>query len=118
MLLLTVSDLGYFYHGFSAATCSRYYLAAPVLKGEYLSSSEQLMFTHIPRSVIQIMISQVIVGYRTWAITRRSKELGIFLLGLGFIVTVFEWYSNVDGRIPVQDGVSFPPQVDAGDLNR
>jgi len=84
VLLLTVSDLGYFYHGFSPATCSKYYMAAPVLK------------------VVQIMISQVIIGYRAWAITRRSKELGIFLLGFGLIVTAFEWYSNVDARIPVQ----------------
>lgn len=85
ILLLTISDMGYFYHGFSAATCSSYYMAAPVLK------------------VIQIMISQVIIGYRTWAITRRSKELGLFFLGFGFVVTVLEWYSNVDGRIPVQE---------------
>jgi len=48
------------------------------------------------------MVSQVIIGYRTWNITRRSKEMGIFLLGFGAIVTVIEWYSNVDGRIPVQ----------------
>jgi hypothetical protein len=54
------------------------------------------------------MISQVIIGYRTWAITRRSRELGIFLIGFGFIVTALEWYSNVDGRIPVQEEVSFP----------
>jgi len=85
ILLLTVSDLGYFYHGFSAATCSSYYMAAPVLK------------------VIQIMISQVIIGYRTWAITRRSRALGLFLLGLGSIVTALEWYANVDGRTPVQE---------------
>lgn len=85
ILLLTVSDLGYFYHGFSAAACSTYYMSAPVLK------------------VIQIMISQIIIGNRTWAITRRSKKLGLFLLGLGLVVTGLEWYANVDGRIPVQD---------------
>ena len=52
------------------------------------------------------MISQIIIGYRAWAITRRSKELGIFLLGFGIIVTAIEWYSNVDARIPVQEEVS------------
>jgi len=66
-------------------------MAAPVLK------------------VIQIMISQVIIGYRTWAITRRSKELGLFLLGFGLIVTALEWYSNVDARIPVQDSGNCSP---------
>jgi len=82
--LLTVSNFGYFYHGFSAKVCSRYYLASPILK------------------VIQIMISQVIVGYRAWNIAQRSKDSGIFLLVFGFIITVLEWYANLDSRIPVQ----------------
>jgi hypothetical protein len=59
------------------------------------------------------MISQVIIGYRTWAITRRSKEVGLSLLGFGFIVTVMQWYANVDGRIPVQEDVSFSSHVPA-----
>ena len=55
------------------------------------------------------MISQVIIGCRTWAITRRSKGLGVFLLVFGSIVTVLEWYAgvDVDGRMPVQKDVSF-----------
>ena len=61
-----------------------------------------------PTPVIQIMISQIIIGNRTWAITRRSKKLGLFLLGLGLVVTGLEWYANVDGRIPVQEAVRFP----------
>lgn len=65
--------------------------------------------------VIQIMISQVIIGYRTWAITRRSKNFGVLLLGFGIIVTVLEWYANVDGRIPVQEEVSFSFEPDSGD---
>jgi len=85
ILLICVSNVGFFYHGFSSSTCSTYYMVAPVLK------------------VIQIMISQIIISYRTWAITRRSKELGIFLLMFGTIATTIEWYSNVAGRIPVQD---------------
>ena len=49
IVLLVVSDLGYFYHGFTPAICSRYYLAAPVFKGELLANFEQLerMLTHI-----------------------------------------------------------------------
>jgi hypothetical protein len=80
-------------------------MVAPVLKGKLLSGSKRRVLTHAP-PVIQIMISQVIIGYRTWNITRRSKEMGMFLLAFGFIVTVLEWYSNVDARIPVQTDVS------------
>jgi hypothetical protein len=48
------------------------------------------------------MISQAIVGYRTWNITQRSTDMGIFLLVFGTVVTGFEWYANLDSRIPVQ----------------
>jgi len=48
------------------------------------------------------MVSQAIIGYRTWNITRRSNKMGASLLTFGVIITVFEWYSNVDARIPVQ----------------
>jgi hypothetical protein len=81
-------------------------MAAPVLKGGRARLSFGRRVLTGPLAVVQIMISQVIIGYRAWAITRRSKELGIFLLSLGAIVTGLEWYSNVDGRIPVQDEVS------------
>lgn len=82
IVLLITSNAGYFYHGFSAATCSAYYIVPPVLK------------------VTQIMISQAIIGYRAWAITRRSEQLGRFLLGLGLIVTALEWFTNLYGRTP------------------
>ena len=81
-------------------------MAAPVLKGGRAGSRFGRRVLTGPPPVIQVMISQVIIGYRAWAITRRSKELGIFLLSLGAIVTVLEWYSNVDARIAVQDEVS------------
>jgi len=83
--LMTVSNVGYFYHGFSVRVCSKYYMAAPVLK------------------VIQIMISQAIVGYRTWNIAQRSKRAGVFLLFCGSVIAALECYSNLGSRIPLQD---------------
>lgn len=55
-----------------------------------------------PYTVVQIMISQAIVGYRTWSIAKRSRDVGIFLLVFGFVITAVEWYANIDARIPVQ----------------
>jgi len=37
IILLTVSNLGYFYHGFSTEVCSTYYLVSPAFKGESLT---------------------------------------------------------------------------------
>jgi len=55
-----------------------------------------------PSAVIQIMVSQTIVGYRAWNIAQRSKDSGIFLLVFGFIITVLEWHANLVSRTPVQ----------------
>ena len=101
IILLTVSNVGYFYHGFSPKACSRYYLAAPILKGK-LFGIFHVRCVLTPSAVIQIMISQVIVGYRAWIIAKRSRDTGIFLLVFGFIVTGLEWYANLDSRTPLQ----------------
>jgi len=50
------------------------------------------------------MISQTIVGYRTWNIAQRSRDIGIFLLGFGFMITTLEWYADFGSRIPLQKG--------------
>lgn len=100
--LLTVSNFGYFYHGFSAKACSRYYLASPILKGEPFGALRHIRHVLTPSAVIQIMISQAIVGYRAWNIAQRSKDSGIFLLVFGFVITVLEWYANLGSRTPVQ----------------
>lgn len=34
IILLAISNIGWFYHGFSPEGCSKYYLVAPVFKGE------------------------------------------------------------------------------------
>ena len=101
IILLTVSNVGYFYHGFSVEACSKYYLASPILKGE-LFGVIHVRYVLTPFAVIQIMISQAIVGYRAWNIAQRSRDTGIFLLAFGFIITALEWYANLDSRIPLQ----------------
>ena len=47
IILLVISNLGFYHHGFSAATCSRYYIVPPVLKGKCFSRFKQLVFTHV-----------------------------------------------------------------------
>jgi len=103
IVLLTISNLGYFYHGFSTEVCSTYYLVAPALKG-WLFWALRVRHTFTRCPVIQTMISQTIVGYRTWNIAQRSREIGIFLLVLGFVITGLEWYTNFDSRTPPQKG--------------
>lgn len=76
-------------------------MASPILKGE-LFGALRVRYVLTPSAVIQIMVSQTIVGYRTWNIAQRSKDSGIFLLVFGFIITALEGYANLESRTPVQ----------------
>ncbi|KAF9784374.1 hypothetical protein BJ322DRAFT_845521 [Thelephora terrestris] len=91
IILLVISNFGWFYHGFSADACSKYHLVAPVFK------------------VIQIIISQAIIGYRTWNISQRSRDMGVFLLAFGLIIAALEGFSNLGSRSPVQNGGNCSP---------
>lgn len=76
-------------------------MVAPVLKGGSFGPSRgHYLFTSF--TVIQITISQAIVGYRTWNIARRSRDMGIFLFIFGLAITIVEWYANIDSRVPIQ----------------
>jgi len=35
IVLLAISNFGYFYHGFSKEACLKYYLVAPAFKGKF-----------------------------------------------------------------------------------
>jgi len=101
VILLVVSNVGYFYHGFSEEFCSKYYLVAPALKGELFGvHCASCILT--PCAATQIMVSQAIVGYRTWNISQRSRGMGIFILAFGFATSTLEWYASFDSRTPVQ----------------
>ncbi|KAI0270745.1 hypothetical protein BC834DRAFT_531233 [Gloeopeniophorella convolvens] len=82
ILVLVVSNVGFFYHHFTSAVCKHYYLAAPVCK------------------VIQTMASQAILGVRTYNISRRHVWVGRVVLSGYIIVVIFEWFSNLYDRIP------------------
>lgn len=83
VLVMIVSNYGYFATGFTQQTCQHYYLAAPAFK------------------VMQSMISQVILGVRTFNIAGRDRRLGIALLLLYLITVSVEWFTDLYHRIPV-----------------
>jgi len=47
------------------------------------------------------MISQVILGVRTFNIARRDRQIGIALVVLYFVSIAMEWFTNMFDRIPV-----------------
>ncbi|KAI0255504.1 hypothetical protein BJV78DRAFT_679309 [Lactifluus subvellereus] len=57
MVVMVVTNVGFFYHGFTPKSCGHFYYAAPVLK------------------VLQVMVSHAILGIRTYNIAQRNVSM-------------------------------------------
>ncbi|KAI9441513.1 hypothetical protein H4582DRAFT_1391244 [Lactarius indigo] len=51
--------------------------------------------------VIQSMVSQAILGLRTYCISRKNSTVGIVLLSSYIIAAVFQWVASIYHRVPV-----------------
>lgn len=85
ILVLVLSNYGFFYHNFSHDSCVQYFLIAPAFK------------------VVQAMISQVILGIRTYNISRRTRWVKFFLISFGIVVATMEWLVTFFSRTIAQD---------------
>ncbi|KAH9027466.1 hypothetical protein EDB83DRAFT_1911569 [Lactarius deliciosus] len=84
IIVLVVSNAGFFYHGFTPEACEHYRLVAPALK------------------VVQIMVSQAILGIRTYSISQRNPWVGRTLLSTYILgVAQFQWFSSLYDRVAV-----------------
>ncbi|KAI9459898.1 hypothetical protein BJY52DRAFT_299845 [Lactarius psammicola] len=83
IMVLVVSNVGFFHHGFTSNTCDHYYLVTPVFK------------------VIQMMTSQAILAIRTYGISQRNRWVGWTLLLAYTLAAGFQWFSSIYGRIPL-----------------
>ncbi|KAG2091832.1 uncharacterized protein F5147DRAFT_722960 [Suillus discolor] len=85
IVVMLLSNYGYFATDITPEICRRYYILAPIFK------------------VLQTMVSQVIIGFRTWNIARRNRRVGIALALLFLTAVTLEWFTNMFDRIPVTD---------------
>ncbi|KAI0256587.1 hypothetical protein BJV78DRAFT_291744 [Lactifluus subvellereus] len=83
VILMIVSNVGFFNHHFSPQSCGRYYLVIPAFK------------------IIQVMVSQAILGIRTYNIARRNVWVGRTLLSTYCIVVVLQWVTDTVNQTPV-----------------
>ncbi|KAG2746903.1 hypothetical protein P692DRAFT_20807240 [Suillus brevipes Sb2] len=80
IMTIAASNYGFFSTTFTQQTCQKYYLVAPIFK------------------IAQTMISQVILGVRTFNIARRDKRIGIALLLLYLFSISGEWFADLFHR--------------------
>ncbi|KAF8321351.1 hypothetical protein DL93DRAFT_2130877, partial [Clavulina sp. PMI_390] len=85
ILAVVTSNVGFFGTGFSANTCKHYQLVAPLTK------------------LFAVLISQIIVSIRTYAISRKEPWVKWTLLALFVASMVPEFLGNTYGRVPVQN---------------
>ncbi|KAG1886496.1 hypothetical protein F4604DRAFT_1274306 [Suillus subluteus] len=83
IMAIVISNYGFFSTAYTLPTCQNYYLVAPAFKA------------------IQTMISQAILGIRTFNIARRDRRIGITLLLLYLFSISAEWFSDLFHRTPV-----------------
>ncbi|KAH7910356.1 hypothetical protein BJ138DRAFT_1153035 [Hygrophoropsis aurantiaca] len=96
IIVIAVSNYGVFATTFTPETCGEFFLVAPIFK------------------VLQTMVSQVILGVRTFNITRRDRRMGILLLIIFALSTTMEWFTNMYNRIAVSvDGSCTPANTGA-----
>ncbi|KAG2102874.1 uncharacterized protein F5147DRAFT_287694 [Suillus discolor] len=96
IMAIVTSNYGFFSTAYTLQTCQQYYLVAPAFKA------------------IQTMISQAILGIRTFNIARRDRRIGIILLLLYLLSTSAEWFADMFHRTPVIDDVRHCTSGDAG----
>ncbi|KAJ7466203.1 hypothetical protein B0H11DRAFT_59890 [Mycena galericulata] len=84
LISIIVANMGFFYHGFSKEACDRYFWLTPVLK------------------LILYMVSQAILGMRTYAVRKSSLVLRI-LVALFILAAVPEFISTFWKRVPFQN---------------
>ncbi|KAI9465166.1 hypothetical protein BJY52DRAFT_667974 [Lactarius psammicola] len=82
ILVLVLGSVG-FWTTFSPEACRRFYLLP------------------ISARVVQIMISQAILGLRTYGISRKNSTVGIVLVSSFIFASVVQWVSNINHRVPV-----------------
>lgn len=77
IVAIVASNYGFFSTTFTQQACQKYYLVAPIFKA------------------VQTMISQVILGVRTFNIARRDRRIGIALLLLFLFSISAEWFADL-----------------------
>ncbi|KAJ7128948.1 hypothetical protein C8R43DRAFT_686416 [Mycena crocata] len=80
ILVLAVSNIGFFYTHFTPRTCRIYYLIPPILK------------------VVQAMVSQAILGVRAYNLSRKSVWIGRSLIIIYLSCCTLEWVTTLYGR--------------------
>ncbi|KAI0251006.1 hypothetical protein BJV78DRAFT_1215393 [Lactifluus subvellereus] len=83
IMVLVSSNVGFFYHHFSPKSCHHYFRVTPIFK------------------LIQLMVSQAILGVRTYSISQQNDRVRWTVVAAYFATVGFQSFSALVNRIPV-----------------
>jgi len=86
IVVLTLSNFAFFYFGFDRQSCGRYYLIPALFK------------------VVQTMVSQAILGFRAYHLSRNSRRIGYPLILFFVLASSLEGLATVYKRTMVFTG--------------
>ncbi|EJD42718.1 hypothetical protein AURDEDRAFT_168241 [Auricularia subglabra TFB-10046 SS5] len=84
IIVIVVSNIGSFGH-FTPEQCRHFFLVSPAFK------------------VLQTVVSQAVLGVRTFAIAKRNRIVGYFTLALFISMGALEGFSSLYARVPVNN---------------
>ncbi|KAJ7589940.1 hypothetical protein C8J56DRAFT_1048104 [Mycena floridula] len=93
LISIILGNTGFFYHGFSAASCQRFFWLTPIFK------------------LLLYMTSQVILAIRTYAVSRKSPMVLRMLIVLFVVTAVPELISTFWKRVPFSNNVRDIPSL-------
>jgi len=80
---IIITNINFFDHHFSSEDCARYSYVGPIFK------------------VIQVMVSQAILGIRAYQIAEHRVWVGSALIPIYIAVVTVQWFTDLFNRIPV-----------------
>ncbi|KAI9459888.1 hypothetical protein BJY52DRAFT_1264371 [Lactarius psammicola] len=92
IIVLVVSNVGFFYRGFTSNSCDHFHLAVPSLKG-----TSNPGYSVSPG--LTSFVSSLMLGSRAYNISQRKPWVGRTLLSVYIVATGFQWFSSLFSRI-------------------
>ncbi|KAF7375932.1 hypothetical protein MSAN_00007800 [Mycena sanguinolenta] len=98
ILVLVVSNFGFFYPGFTEESCQRYFLTPSIFKGFPIFGIDRPQLLTYYGKVNQVMISQAILGFRAYNLSRKSARFAYGLFFLFILASTLEWLATLHNR--------------------
>ncbi|KAJ7502846.1 hypothetical protein B0H11DRAFT_606166 [Mycena galericulata] len=98
ILVLTVSNLGFFSSQFTIASCRKYYIIPSVFKVVQTMVSQSVLGESLCSRATSWSNARLILGFRAYNLSRKSVSIGRALIAIYIMACALEWVTTLYGR--------------------